>query len=255
MRTIADASGGFYAAVSNAEDVVGQILLAKQKVTHEALHDVKLSFAGVRVRDVSTLRSKVYRGQQLVLFGRYSEPGPLEIELKARLTGEDKTYRTTAVLPPLDTEHPELERLWAMDQVEEIERARDVGKLSEEESADAIAGLGVAYQIVTDETSMLVLADDAFQRRGVERGNRERVERERLAQTCRASTVRPSYRVDTERPAFPGSAASPGSGGGAIDLASLLLACAGAAWASRAATRAQRREAQRKEQRRREDSA
>ena len=121
MRTIADASGGFYAAVSNADDVVGQILLAKQKVTHEALHDAQLRFSGVSVHDVSTLRSKVYHGQQLVLFGRYAEPGPLEIELSARLTGEDEVYRTTAMLPPLDGEHPELERLWAMDRIEELE--------------------------------------------------------------------------------------------------------------------------------------
>ncbi|MEZ5364030.1 MAG: hypothetical protein R2748_17245 [Bryobacterales bacterium] len=31
MRTIADSSGGFYTSVSNADDIVGQILLAKDK--------------------------------------------------------------------------------------------------------------------------------------------------------------------------------------------------------------------------------
>jgi len=41
MRLIADTSGGFYAAVSNSDDIVGQILLAKGKITHEALHDVE----------------------------------------------------------------------------------------------------------------------------------------------------------------------------------------------------------------------
>ena len=38
MRTICDATGGFYAGVSNADDVLGQIMLAKSKITHEALH-------------------------------------------------------------------------------------------------------------------------------------------------------------------------------------------------------------------------
>jgi len=237
MRTIADASGGFYAAVSNADDVLGQIHLAKQKVTHEALHDAQLSFSGVKVHDVSVLRTKVYHGQQLVLFGRYAEPGPLAIELRARLTGEDKTYKTTAILPPLDTEHPELERLWAMDRIEHIELARDRGELPEAESGDAIAHLGVSYQLVTDETSMVVLSDDAFARHGIERRNRERTEREHQAQSVRATTPRPSYRVDTEAPAFPSRAHSTSkssqSGGGALDGVTLLVVLAGAGAARR----------------------
>ncbi|HEX6885856.1 MAG TPA: VIT and VWA domain-containing protein [Planctomycetota bacterium] len=237
MRTIADASGGFYAAVSNADDILGQILLAKQKVTHEALHDAQLSFSGVKVHDVSALRSKVYHGQQLVLFGRYAEPGPLEITLRARLTGEDRTYRATAILPPLDTEHPELERLWALDRIEHIEAARDLGELSASESADAIAHLGVAYQLVTDETAMLVLDDEAFERHGVERRNRERTEREHRAQAARAAAPRPSARVDAGAPAFPERAHTTRSGGGALDLGGLLLALLGAAAAWRAGRR------------------
>ena len=242
MRTIADASGGFYAGVSNADDIGGQLLLAKQKLTHEALHDAKLSLRGVKTHDVSAFRSKVYHGQQLVLFGRYSEPGPLEIELAARLTGEDKVYRTTATLPPLDAEHPELERLWAMDQIERIELERDLGKLPARESEDAIAYLGTTYQLVTDETSMVVLSDDAFQRRGIERKNRERSEREHQAQSVRTSAPRPSYRVDSSaQPAFPGTAPSTrSSGGGAFDLATLLLVLGSAgaiARARRAGTR------------------
>jgi Ca-activated chloride channel homolog len=235
LRTIAEASGGFYAGISNADDIGGQLLLAKQKVTHEALHDARISFEGVRVFDVSTLRSKIYHGQQLVLFGRYSEPGPLKIRLQARLTGEDKVYETTATLPPLEGEHPELERLWAMDRIEALELARDMGELPESESKSAIADLGVAYQLVTDETSMVVLTDEAFERHGVGRENRARSERERGAQTRRTSTVRPTTRVDTGTPAFPGAAASPSSGGGAIDLATLLFAlvCAGAAVGAR----------------------
>ncbi len=238
MRTIAEGSGGFYQAISNADDILGQILLAKQKVTHEALHDARLSFDGVRVFDVTSIRSKIYHGQQLVLFGRYSEPGPLEIRLEARLTGQDQVYRTTALLPPIDLEHPELERLWALDRIEELQFQMDIGKLQPEEGEDAIADLGVAYQIVTDHTSMLVLDDQGFQSHGIDRKNQERSAREREAQAKRAViTRRPSYRVDTQTPAFPSRAPSSRSGGGALDLASLLcaLAAAGAAWGSQRA--------------------
>lgn len=237
MRTLAETSGGFYAAISNADDIGGQLELARQKVTHEALHDATLTFEGVRVFDVSTIRSKVYHGQQLVLFGRYAEPGPLQIRLAARLTGQDQVYETTATLPPIDTDHPEIERLWAMDRIEALELARDLGDIPEGEARQAIADLGVAHQIVTDETSMVVLADEAFERQGIARSNRERLERERTAQVARAGAPRPSRRVDSAQPAFPGRAHSPSSGAGAMDLASLLLAlvCAGAAAGARRA--------------------
>lgn len=231
MRTICDASGGFYAGISNADDVAGQLLLAKSKVTHEALHDATVSFDGVRVHDVTRIRSKVYRGQQLVLFGRYSEPGPLEVRLEARLTGEDKVYSTTTVLPGIDPDHPELERLWALDRIEEIQTNVDRGALAEGEGQHAIRDLGVAYQLVTDETSMLLLDDTGFDARGIERANRDRVSREETAQARRAqSGGSRSYRIDSSQPAFPDRAATTrgSSGGGAVDPLSLGLILAGA---------------------------
>ena len=43
------------------------------------------------------------------------------VELRARLTGEDKLYRTEFEFPEFSNEHPELERLWALDRIDEIE--------------------------------------------------------------------------------------------------------------------------------------
>lgn len=232
MRTICDASGGFYAGVSNADDVVGQILLAKSKVTHECLHDARLAIEGVPTHDTSALfRRKVYRGQQLVLFGRYAEPGPATVTLTARLSGVDKTYRTSFDFPAFDTENPEIERLWALDQIEEIQLRMDTGSLVPSEGEDAIAALGVAYQIVTDETSMLVLDDPGFERHGVERRNRERAAREQVAHALRSSAPARNHRVDGGRPAFRGNAPS-SKGGGALDPLSLLVMLGLAGWAA-----------------------
>ncbi len=76
MRMIADASGGFYARVSNADDIIGQIMLAKSKITHEALHDAEFEIRGVKTFDTTgEVLGKIYRGQQLVLFGRYEGAG------------------------------------------------------------------------------------------------------------------------------------------------------------------------------------
>ena len=92
---VCEASGGFYAGVSNADDIVGQIVLAKSKVLHECMHDAKLEISGVKVFDTTdSFRGKVYRGQQLVVFGRYERAGRARITLKGRITGEDRTYTT-----------------------------------------------------------------------------------------------------------------------------------------------------------------
>lgn len=230
MRTICDASGGFYADISNADDVIGQIMLARSKVTHEALHEAKLEFDGARVHDVSTLRSKIYRGQQLVLFGRYAEAGPLAIRLEATITGQKHVYETHTVLPGVADENPEIERLWALDRIEEIQLRKDLGVLKESEARDAIADLGVAYQLVTDHTSMLVLDDHAFRELGIDRHNRARTAQERKAQAKRVGQAPRSHRIDKAGdPTFPDRAPRPKAGGGAIDPLTFALMLFGGA--------------------------
>ncbi|MFG0319090.1 MAG: VIT and VWA domain-containing protein [Planctomycetota bacterium JB042] len=232
MRAICEASGGFSAGVSNADDIVGQLVLAKSKVTHECLHDVDLKIRGVEIDDVSAeLLGKVYRGEQLVIFGRYARGGTATVTLDATLTGEDQRYVTTFDFPEVAVDAPEIERLWALDRIERLERRADEGLLDEDEAREAIADLGVAYQLVTDETSMLVLKDEAFERRGIERRNLERVTEERHRQAVRRTAPPASRRVDENRPAFQRPAPSRrGSGAGALDpiavLGALLLALA-----------------------------
>lgn len=232
MRTVCEGSGGFYAGVSNSDDILGQIMLAKSKILHESLHDAEFKIKGVKTFNTTgQIPGKVYRGEQLVMLGQYEKGGEAELTLKARLTGEDKTYRTTFKFPELDTANPEIERLWALDQIEQIELQKNIGKMPSSESDDAIRDLGLAYQLVTDQTSMLVLADEAFERHGIERKNQKRVGRERTAQSTRASAPSPTnYRADNDKPLTPDKAprfsgGGSGGGGGAFPpFAALLLA-------------------------------
>ena len=102
-----------------------------------------------------------------------------------------------------------------MSHIEELETLADGGLLDSGEAGDAIRNFGVAYQLVTDETSMLVLSDEAFERYGIERRNRERTSVEQQAQVLRRAAPARSYRVDSQDPMFRGP--SPSIGGGAID--------------------------------------
>lgn len=223
MRVITEASGGFYAGVSNDDDIVGQIMLARSKVLSEAMHNVDLKISGGGTYDIAgRVGRKIYRGQQVVLFGRYDKAGPAEVTLKAALSGEDKTYKATFNLPDVDTTNPELERLWAMARVEDLERASMLGLADEQETKTAIRDLGVNYQIVNDETAMVVMRDESFQANGIERRNQARMASEHAAQAQRATAPVQNYRIDNNQPMFPGAAHSLGNGGGALDAKSLL---------------------------------
>jgi Ca-activated chloride channel family protein len=225
MRLVTQASGGFYAQISNADDILGQLLLARSKLSSESLHDAELEISGVKTYDTTgEVVAKVYRGQQLVLFGRYAGAGRAKLVLRARLTGRDRTYTTHFDFPEVEADNPEIERLWALSRIEELETLARSGLLDPGEARNAIRQLGIDQQLVTDETSMLVLADADFERYGIARRNRARSALEHAAQTRRQAQPIRGYRVDGPEPMFDGSA--PSLGGGALDPLSGALALA-----------------------------
>jgi Ca-activated chloride channel family protein len=233
MRLIAETSGGFYDAVSNDSDIIGAILLAKSKIVSEAMHDAKLTIDGVKTFDrTDDVVTKIYRGQQLVIFGRYDKGGPANVTLAAKMTGPDATYTTRFDFPDVSTDYPELERMWAMAGIERVVMKENAGMATPEDAEKSIRDLGIKYQLVTDYTSMIVLSDGDFAKRGIGRTNAARVAVEEQARSSRGGPG--STRVDSSRPMFNGPAATT-RGGGAIDpMVALLAAVAAfAVWRTR----------------------
>ncbi|MDQ8184913.1 VIT and VWA domain-containing protein [Pelagicoccus sp. SDUM812002] len=217
MQLMCDASGGSYRAVSNSDDIIGEVLIAKNKIAFESMRHAEISIEGVNTHDVSDFKiGKIHFGDQLVLFGRYEEGGPARVTLKARVNGEDRTYSTEFVFPKVDQSHPELERMWAMDQVRKIQVNQMAGFVEEGEATAAIRDIGVAYQIVTDETSMIALDAAGHARHGIDRRNAERVAHEMKARQAYSSSTG-AQRVDTNAPMYKKKSHSMGGGAGAIE--------------------------------------
>ena len=188
--------------------------MAKSKVLHESIHDFDLRISGVDTFDVSpTQIKKVFRGQQLVFFGRYAQGGQAKLEMKAMISGQEKTYATSFVFPEVDTDNPELERLWALNRIEMLEQEKATGQVNPSESEAAVTDLALQYQLVTDYTSMLVLSDDQFQTHGIERRNLARTDMEYAAQQVRIQKPVTNYRVDQNNPAFGDNSRSHSVGG------------------------------------------
>lgn len=196
LDRLARDSGGFAINISTADDITGRLLQAKAKVLHQALHNVEIKISGERVTDLTPQRiGNLYAGQQLVQFGRYQGEGEVEISMQARISGQDRSWRTKAILPKVAIDNPELERLWALSHIDQsMEEIREKGE--SETLRKQVIDLGLNYSLVTDYTSMLVVTDDVRENAGIQSRNADRVHKERAAQQQRASQPVQSYRVD-----------------------------------------------------------
>ncbi|MCG6968595.1 MAG: VIT and VWA domain-containing protein [Gammaproteobacteria bacterium] len=221
LTALTKASGGFALSVSNADDIVGKILLATSKMTHKALHGVKVTINGVKTSDLTpeTIGS-LYRGQQLVVFGHYWGDGLADVKVSGKISGQDKVYQTQFNFPATATGNPEVERLWAYAKIEDLQdEMQDFGE--RDDTKQAITDIATEYSLVTDYTSMVVMREESFAARGIERNNAQRVKTEQAAQQQRAQQPAQNHRADTQQPMFNHS--RPGLSGGAVDFWMLLL--------------------------------
>ncbi|MBB4303763.1 Ca-activated chloride channel family protein [Rhodobium orientis] len=241
------ASGGTSLNVSNSDDIVGALMTATSKLTHTALHDVKvkLDAAGgdLRLADMTgnDVRS-LYRGEQLILFGHYWGKGPADITLSAKLSGKPISYSTTFDFPETAVRNPEIERLWAFSAIEREMWTMEM--LAEGADAkQAVIDLSREYGIVTPFTSMIVVRDEVFQKLAIDRTNDARLKREAKAQaqrrqpvaTPKAAEGQPtpsktaSRRVDHSKPMFSRPRSGHGGGGGSGDVGLVGLGLMGTA--------------------------
>ncbi len=232
METLAQESGGFAMNVGVTDDIIGRIIQAKAKILYENLHDVTLTFHGEKVSDLTPAKpGNLYQGQQLVVFGHYKSEGKVELELNAKISGQEHSWRCRADLPAVDQDNPELERLWALSRVDEImQKIRQDGE--SEGLRQKVIELGEAYSLVTDYTSMLVLSEEEKESQGTQNRNRDRVERERQAQARKENQAIRNHRVDQDRNdpsgrngAF-GDRSSPGIGFGSGPVGPLFVVLA-----------------------------
>ena len=233
MDRLAQDSNGFAMNLSESDDLVGRLLQAKARVLHECLHGVSVKFSGEKVRDLTPVKpGSLYMGQQLVMFGRYDGDGPVDVELSARISGQERTWRTKASLPSVDRDNPEIERLWALSRIDEVmQQIREEGESSG--LREKVVELGTGFSLVTDYTSMVVVRDDEAEGLGIERRNLQRVNREREAQQRREAAPVVSYRVDQGSGPDGGGAcghrAAPGIGTGPVGPLFVMAA----AWLAR----------------------
>ncbi len=240
LAALTEATNGHAVGVSTADDIVGVLLGALGKVGHQAFHDVALALDGIETFDVvPDPIGSIYRGEQLVVFGRYRGAGMADLTVRGRVSGRPVEYRTRFAVPATATRNPELERLWAFARVEAaMTEIHTFGETPDRRAA--VEALAVAHGLVTPYTSMLVVEEDVFAERGLARTTAERVADEQAARAARAAGPVVAHRVDQAAPAFasaqPSYGGGAGAGGGNVGLLG-LLASAALGWAGMRARR------------------
>ena len=222
LEAMTDVSNGFAVSVSNSDDIAGKLLEFTSKVTHEALHDLQLTIDGIRVADLTPATpTSLYRGEQLVVFGHYWGDGTADLSLTGKVSGHEKRYTTSFAFPAVATANPEIERLWAYAKIRELQERLDyLG--ADADAREAIVALAVEHGLVTDHTSMVVMREEQFAARGIERSNRDRRQHEQAAAAQRAATPVQSRRVDSHAPISTAPRASHGGGAMGIEIIVLI---------------------------------
>ncbi len=186
LDDLATLSGGTSASVSAQDEIGAHLLLARERMTHTALHGVRFELPGATVIHPKTMPT-LYMGQQLVVFGRYDRVGDAPLKVTAKISGKEATWTESVHLPASDDSNPELERLYALAAITDLQREAWLRTGNGGEARSAIVDMALRYSLVTDYTSMIVLEDERKAQYGVTNQNADRRQREVAAAAKRAA--------------------------------------------------------------------
>ncbi|MER2491509.1 VIT and vWA domain-containing protein [Catenovulum sediminis] len=222
LQGMTKVSNGFSANISNSDDIAGKLLEATAKMTHKAMHDVKINISGIKVRNLTPENiGSLYRGQQLIVLGHYWGHGQAKVEVSGKIAGQKKVYTTEIEFTDEATPYPEIERLWAYAKIADLQEKMDYFG-HDKDTEQAITDIAIQAGLVTNYTSMLVVRDEVFEQYGIQKNNAERVKLEKLAQQQRLNAAVQSHRADRAQPMYSSPAANH-SGGGSINIWVLLF--------------------------------
>ena len=184
-------------------------------VASPAAEKLSVRFDGVEAYDVAPQRvSTLYRGQQLVLFGRYKGSGEGKLTISGELLGKPETLTAKFSFPAEDGRNPQIQRMWAWRKVDGLmAQVRESGESPSLRSE--VVALGTRYSIMTPYTAFLVLENEAeYQRFNIDRANARRVETERAAQQQQRQQPDESHVQVARDVKFSGNRSGGGGGGG-----------------------------------------
>jgi Ca-activated chloride channel family protein len=190
LKQIAVDAGGLASFISRGDDFKRQAKAFRRKLMHPVAVDLAIALDGIEVYDlVPEKLPNLYHGVPVRLYGRYKRNGEAQVLFKGTVNG--RPIKNTAILefPAIDDSNPEIERMWAWQHVQNLEKTID-STGSKSAAVDKIIQLGETYSIASEYTSFLVLENNQeYKRWKIEQRNAERMKRDRRAQNLRRTML------------------------------------------------------------------
>jgi Ca-activated chloride channel family protein len=166
LDRLTEQSRGYSTYVLPEEDLEVKVSNFYAKIKDPVLSNPTLKFTGdIRATKLyPSPQPDLFKGEQLVLAGRYSGHGNAAIIVEGKVNGSTRTYTYEVKFPEDSSDHDFIPRLWATRRVgwllDEIRLHGENGELRDE-----VTQLARKYGIVTPYTAYLIVEDEA--RRGV----------------------------------------------------------------------------------------
>lgn len=162
LDRISSQNKGVSEYVTPEEDIEAKVSGFYSKIQNPVFSDIGLEFRDIAVKDMYPKElPDLFKGSQLIMFGRYSRDGDSLITLRGGVGGAEKTFTYEATFPEQSLGNEFIPRLWA---------TRKIGYLLDEvrlhggegELVDEIIKLSLKYGIMTPYTSFLVEVDTEY---------------------------------------------------------------------------------------------
>ncbi|HYE18490.1 MAG TPA: VIT domain-containing protein [Tepidisphaeraceae bacterium] len=167
LDKLAEGTRAFSQYVLPEEDVEVKLSNFYTKIKDPVLANLEVAVSGGDVKATQLYPGQLgdlFKGDQLVVFGKYTGKGAGAVKVTGTLAGEKKTFAQDVQFTENDTKNDFIPRLWATRRVgfllDEIRKNGETKELKDE-----VVRLARAHGIVTPYTAYLILEDEA--RRGV----------------------------------------------------------------------------------------
>lgn len=170
LEDLAESTQAVAEFVAEGEDIEMAVSRLQTKIAAPVISELSIDWGQAAVSAVYPQRlGDLYAGSQLMVVGRYSRAGNVEVKLRGRAGPTPVELKQTLAFPEERAESPGVPYLWGMRKVASLlDEVRRSGE--NPEILGQIVSLAKTYRLATPYTSFLVLESEAaYDQFGIER--------------------------------------------------------------------------------------
>lgn len=162
MRRMAEAGRGTYTNIGDGSEVMPKMTAMLDRLKAPAVQDLTVRVEGDPLELTPRNLPDLYAGEPLVLIGRGKQ---VSGRLVVSGTINGRAWSQSVSLDGAK-DSPSVARLWASRSVADVEARRWSGQIDDESADETIAQFGLAYHLVTTQTSLVAVDRTAARPKG-----------------------------------------------------------------------------------------